>query len=65
MEHKRKINFKRYTLQPASKKYVFRIAAYIVLLSVLIWLMYYMKNQSGTPDKVHEVREVKNIQVIE
>lgn len=65
MEPNRKINFKRYTLPSASKQYVFRIVAYIVLLSVLIWLMYYLKNNSESTDKVQEVIEVKNIQIIE
>ena len=65
MERKRKINLKRHTLPPASKKYLFRIIGYIILLSVLIWIVFYLKNYSSSSSENLEVIEINNIKVSE
>ena len=62
MEQKPKINLKRYTLPKASKKYLFRIIAYIVLLSVLGGLLYYMGDEKK---KVEEVEKIEGVIVLE
>lgn len=60
MESKHKINLQRYLLPKASKKYLFRIVVYIVLLSVLGGLLYYLGDEKEV-ESIDSVKEINHI----
>jgi len=60
MESKRKFDFKKYVLPPASKWYLARIAFYIVLLTGLIILFFSQKDKKKIDtEKINTIENVK------
>ena len=62
MEEKPKINLKQHTSPPASKKYLFRIVFYIILLSVLSFIIASQLGKKETP-KNPEVIEIQTFTI--
>lgn len=61
MDEQRRPDFKKYTLPPVSKKYLFRIIFYLVLLSVIIFiaLSTHGKHKRLTEEQIEEVKGVQ------
>ena len=60
MEERKKIDFKRHTLPPVSKKYLWRIIFYLVMLSVIGYIALstlgmHKKQNPETIDQIHGV----------
>jgi len=57
MEDRKKLDFKRYTLPPVSRWYLWRIIFYVVLLIVVSAIIYAtMDMKKGTnPDEIMEI----------
>ncbi|MBL4862788.1 MAG: hypothetical protein JKY09_07215 [Crocinitomicaceae bacterium] len=64
MEHKRKINLRKHTSPPVSKNYLLRIIFYIVLISVLGFIVSSQLEKKEVP-KTPEVNEIRNVTIEE
>ena len=61
MDEQRRPDFKKYTLPPVSKKYLFRIIFYAILLTVIIViaLSTHGKHKRMSTDQIKEVNGVE------
>lgn len=59
-----KIDLKKHTLPPVSRKYLFRIIMYVVMLSVLGGFIYYASNRKPEPQPVKNPVNIKEIRGI-
>ncbi len=64
MTERKKPDFKRHALPPVSKRYLFRIIFYVILLSVIVYIALSTiekKNEKDT-NEVHEI-ELLNLEI--
>ncbi len=61
MEERPRPDFKRHTLPPVSRKYLWRIIFYLAMLSVIIWIALASlgKHRKADPEKIHEIHGVE------
>lgn len=63
-DERRKIDLKQHTLSPVSKRYLFRITLYVVILVGLCFVIYYLNNRNNQPKPVKNPKEIKEIRGI-
>jgi hypothetical protein len=56
-----KIDLKQHTLPPVSKRYLFRIILYVVLLTGVCSIAYYLYNRRGEAKVVKEPEPIEEI----
>lgn len=65
----RKIDLKQHALSPVSRKYLFRIILYVVILTTLGFFMYYMYNRPTQAKKApvdpKDIKEIKGVTLMD
>ena len=54
-------NYRKYTLPPVSRKYLFRILIYLFLLALLAGIAIYSRgtHRNPNPEDIHEIHQVE------
>lgn len=63
-DEQKKIDLKQHALPSVSRKYLFRIILYAVILTSIGVFMYYMYNRSPEPTRVKNPKDIKEIRGI-
>lgn len=65
----RKIDLKQHTLSPVSRRYLFRIILYVIILTTLGFFMYYMYNRPTQTKKApvdpKDIKEIKGVTLMD
>ncbi|NVK65288.1 MAG: hypothetical protein HWE22_11915 [Flavobacteriales bacterium] len=68
-EELRKIDLKQHTLSPVSRKYLFRIILYVIILTFLGFFMYHVYNRPNQPKKApvnpKDIKEIKGVTLMD
>lgn len=62
MQKQDRPDFKKYTLPPVSRKYLLRIALYLLLLSLVAGIAIYSRGTHKKPDPA-DIEEINNLEI--